>query len=112
MVFISKYLVPKGYTGIAIFPFVFLKSKALKLNSVLINHEKIHLRQQVELLVLPFFVFYLAEFLVRLIQYKNWQKAYRNISFEREAYLNETNLEYLNNRKFWCFLNYLRNYDI
>ena len=112
MIFISKYLVPNGYIGITIYPFVFLKTKALKLNSTLINHEKIHLRQQLELLVLPFYVFYVIEFLVRLIQYKNWQKAYRNISFEREAYLNETNLEYLNNRTFWSFLKYLRNHDI
>ena len=112
MVFISKYLVPKGYTGIAIFPFVFLKYKALKLNSVLINHEKIHLRQQVELLVLPFYVFYYIEFLFKLVQYKSWQKAYRNISFEREAYFNEADLEYLNNRPFWSFLKYLRSHDI
>ena len=112
MVFISKYLVPKGYTGIAIFPFVFLKSKALKLNSVLINHEKIHLRQQLELLVLPFYIFYIIEFLLKLVQYKSWQKAYRNISFEREAYFNEADLEYLNNRPFWSFLKYLRNYDV
>lgn len=112
MIFISKYLVPKGYTGITIFPFVFLKTKALKLNSVLINHESIHLRQQLELLVVPFYLLYSIEFLVRLVQYKNWQKAYRNISFEREAYLNESNLEYLNNRKFWSFLNYLRSHDI
>lgn len=112
MIFISKYLVPKGYTGIAIFPFVFLKAKALKLNSVLINHEKIHLRQQLELLVIPFYVFYMIEFLFRLIQYKNWQKAYRNISFEREAYFNECDLEYLSNRKLWSFLKYLREHDI
>lgn len=112
MIFISKYLIPKGYTAIAIFPFVFLKSKQLKNNTVLINHEKIHLKQQLELLVIPFYIFYVVEFLFRLIQYKNWQKAYRNISFEREAYTNEASLDYLSRRSIWGFLKYLRVYDI
>ena len=112
MIFISKYIVPKGYSGMTIFPFVFLKSKQLKENQVLINHEKIHLRQQLELLVIPFYLFYIIEFLVRLIQYKNWQIAYRNISFEREAYTNEFNLYYLKHRPFWSFLKYLCACDI
>ncbi|WP_298554031.1 hypothetical protein [uncultured Algibacter sp.] len=107
MIFISKYLVPKGYTGMTIFPFVFLKTKQLKENKVLINHEKIHLKQQLELLVIPFYVFYVIEFLIRLVKYRNWQKAYRNISFEREAYCNQANLEYLQNRLIWSFLKYL-----
>ncbi|GAA4892945.1 hypothetical protein GCM10023311_16720 [Flaviramulus aquimarinus] len=108
MIFISKYLVPKGYTGMTIFPFVFLKAKHLKDNRVLINHEKIHLKQQIELLVIPFYLFYMIEFIIRWFQYKNWHKAYRNISFEREAYFNEHHLEYINNRPLWTFLKYLR----
>ena len=112
MIFISKYIVPKGYTGMTIFPFVFLKSKQLKENQVLVNHEKIHLRQQLELLVIPFYIVYGIEFFVRLIQYKSWHKGYRNISFEREAYSNEFNLDYLKHRTFWSFLKYLRFCDI
>lgn len=111
MIFFSKYLVPKGYTGITIFPFVFLKYKNLKDDVVLINHESIHLRQQLELLILPFYVIYFLEFLMRLIQYRNWYKAYRNISFEREAYYNEANLDYLKNRKVWSFLKYFCSND-
>lgn len=108
MILISKYLVPKGYTGLTVYPFVFLKYDRLKNDETLINHERIHLRQQLELLVLPFYVFYLVEFLFRLLQYKNWKQAYRNISFERESYLNEDDLNYLKTRKFWQFLEYLR----
>jgi len=111
VILISKYLVPKGYTGITIFPFVFLKTKSLKTDMVLINHEKIHLRQQLELLILPFYIFYIVEFLIRLIQYRNWYSAYRNISFEREAYINQSNLNYLKQRRFWSFLKYIRDYD-
>ena len=108
MIFISKYLIPKGYSGLTLFPFVLLKYNKLKTDYVLINHEKIHLRQQLELLILPFYVLYLLEFLVRLCQYENWHLAYRNISFEREAYRNEIDLDYLNYRKSWNFLKYIR----
>lgn len=108
MIFISKYLIPKGYNGLTIYPFVFLKEEELKQDMILMNHEKIHLKQQLEMLIIPFYVFYFLEFLIRLIQYKNWNKAYRNISFEREAYTNEMNLEYLNNRKIWAFFKYIR----
>jgi hypothetical protein len=57
--------------------------------------------------VLPFFIWYFMEYLVRLVQYKNADLAYRNISFEREAYANEENLTYLKSRSFLRFLNYL-----
>jgi hypothetical protein len=111
MILISKYLVPKGYTGVTVYPFVFLKYHKLKTDAVLLNHEYIHLKQQLELLVIPFYIFYGFEFLIRLGQYKRLKKAYRNISFEREAYINEDNLEYLNGRKAWQFLKYLRAND-
>lgn len=54
MILISKYLVPKGYVGITLFPFIVLRQSRMKDDPVLINHEKIHLRQQLELLVIPF----------------------------------------------------------
>lgn len=107
MILIAKFLVPKGYLGITLYPFIVLKQSAFKHNKVLINHEKIHLRQQLELLVLPFFIWYALEFLLRLIQYRQWQTAYRNISFEREAYQHEANFNYLKGRPFFGFLRYL-----
>jgi len=108
VILISKYLVPRGYIGMTVFPFMFLKTKALKGDDVLINHEKIHLKQQLELLIILFFVLYTLEFLFRLLQYKNWHLAYRNISFEREAYLNEKDLNYLKKRSFWSFVKYFK----
>ena len=64
-----------------VFPLMLLKSKTLKENRVLINHEKIHLKQQLELLIIPFFVIYVLEFYIRLLQYKNRKMAYRNFFF-------------------------------
>jgi hypothetical protein len=104
---VTKYLIPKGYRGIALFPFVFVKYSLDKENSLFVNHERIHLRQQLELLVIPFFIWYFLEFLMRLIQYGKMDLAYRNISFEREAYTNENELDYLKMRSFWNFLKYI-----
>lgn len=108
MILISKYLVPKGYVGITIFPFVFLKHKSLKTDINLANHEKIHLRQQVELLIFIFYLWYSIEFLIRLLVYKNWNKAYKNISFEREAYANEKDPNYLKLRPLSNFRNSIK----
>lgn len=112
VILVSKYLVPDGYIGLTLFPFVILKDKSLKTNEVLINHEKIHLRQQLELLVLPFFVIYFMEFFIQLIRYKNWNLAYRNISFEREAYTNESDFNYLKRKSFFSFTHYYLNLNV
>lgn len=96
--------------GIVLFGFVFLnkKSKLLKKEelTLLLNHERIHIRQQLELLILPFFILYVVEWLVLLVRYKNRNQAYLNISFEKEAYANASNLNYLSNRKPYFWLRY------
>lgn len=109
LLIVTKYLIPKGFRGLTVFPFVFVKYRTDKENTVFINHERIHLRQQLELLVLPFFVIYILEYFLRLIQHRNRNLAYRNISFERESYANELNMDYLKRRRFFSFLKYISN---
>jgi hypothetical protein len=104
---VSRYLVPKGYGGLTIFPFIIVGEMKYKNDEVFLTHERIHIRQQLEMLVGLFFIWYLLEYLVRLIQYGDRTRAYRNISFEREAYENEKKPDYLKSRPFWNFLNYL-----
>lgn len=94
-------------SGITLFPFIFIQGKADRNNKILINHEKIHIRQQMELLIIPFYIWYLSEYYLKYLKYKNPHLAYRNISFEREAYENDQNLDYLKKRKFWSFTRYL-----
>ena len=108
MILLVKYLIPRGFSGITVFPFILIKRKTLKQDLVFINHERIHIKQQLELFIIPFFVFYGLEFFIRLIQYRSRHLAYRNISFEREAYSNEKDLNYLQSRSFWNFINYLK----
>lgn len=99
-----KFLSADFAQAMALFPFILVKNKACASNVRLINHERIHLRQQVEMLVLPFYIVYGLEYLYRRLQNKNHYAAYRHISFEREAYANENNLSYLETRAFWGFL--------
>ncbi len=106
-VIVSRLLVPKGFQGMTIFPFVLLRDREVCDFKVLVNHEKIHIRQQLELLVIPFYVWYGIEFLYRWIKSGNMRVAYRNISFEREAYENEKDLDYLRSRSFWGFRKFL-----
>lgn len=104
---VSKYLLPKGFNGLTVFPFVFLREHRLGSNVVLLNHERIHLRQQLEMLVVPFFVWYALEFLWRWMQTGNRHTAYHAIGFEREAYANEKDPDYLKARSFWGFWKYV-----
>lgn len=84
----------KGYKAITIWPFIFVRNE-VKFNDIDLNHEKIHLRQQLELLIIFFYLIYLVEWII---------KGYRNISFEKEAYDNEDNLNYLKTRKHYAWL--------
>ena len=103
MIRVNRYLVPKGYRAITLCPFIFVRNASDKFDKVLINHERIHLRQQVETLILLFAIWCFLDFLIKLIRYRNWDKAYRNIIFEREAYNNQSNLDYLKVRGIWWF---------
>ncbi|AZQ60394.1 hypothetical protein EJ994_16880 [Maribacter sp. MJ134] len=107
MILVFKHFFYKNYVGLSLWPFIFLKSNSLKEDAVLINHEKIHLRQQQELLLLPFYILYMTEWLLRSLLYLDTYRAYQNISFEREAYANENQLNYLTQRKPFSFIKYL-----
>lgn len=104
---VNKYFFKKRFVGVTLWPFIVMKQSELKDDAIFLNHERIHLRQQIEMGIILFFLWYGLEFLIRLFQYGNAYVAYTNISFEREAYENELFLEYLSRRKLWSFLKYL-----
>lgn len=107
MIVVFKYLIPKNFSGLTIFPFIFIKNKQLLNDSNLLNHEKIHLKQQIELIWIAFFIWYVAEYFFGFLKFRNHYLAYKNISFEKEAYTNQNNTQYLMSRKPYSFLNYL-----
>lgn len=101
---IKLYILKGKYSGMALWPFMLLKRGA---SIETINHEEIHFEQQKELLIVPFYVLYLLNYLVNLLIYKNHHQSYRAIVFEKEAYSNQHNLKYVSKRKLMAFINYL-----
>lgn len=121
---LAKLILFSGYSTIMLFGFILTKRPWLSLDTE--THEQIHQRQYVECMVLSlpvalplclfvswwfilliltaFYLLYVFEWIVRLFMNGN---AYRNISFEREAYRNQDNPNYLNERKpfawFWYY---------
>lgn len=92
---VNKYIPFKNFAAINLFGFIFVRDDVYITNRML-NHEDIHTAQMKELGYLLFYIIYVSEWIVRLFRKGN---AYRNISFEREAYENETNLNYLAKRR-------------
>ncbi len=80
-----------------------------KIDQTLLNHELIHTRQIVEMAFVPFYLWYGAEYVVRLCQFRNRRAAYYNISMEREAYRHGDDLTYLKQRKPYAWWAYLKN---
>ncbi|MDE7180492.1 MAG: hypothetical protein K2N88_04785 [Muribaculaceae bacterium] len=95
----------KRYYAINLFGVLFAKGPC---DEQLLNHERIHTRQMIELGFVFFYLLYISEWLIRLLICRNYFEAYRNISFEREAYANESNKDYLHNRKTWTWKRYIK----
>jgi uncharacterized protein HemY len=91
--------------GITLAPFGIYIQKEYLTWRWIINHEKIHWKQQMEMLIIFFYLWYLFEWFIRI--FTNFGHAYESISFEREANANEHDLEYLNNRKHYNWLKFI-----
>jgi len=102
----NKYLPTKKFTAINLFGIIFARKEHKELEEYEINHEKIHSAQIVELLGIFYYIFYVMEWLFRLCIYRDSFKAYHNISFEREAYANHNDFDYLRKRKPYSFIRY------
>lgn len=89
----------RGFAAINLCGVVFARRECRPLSAATIRHEAIHTAQMRELLYAGFYFCYLVEWLVRLFGKGN---AYRNISFEREAYAHQHNPDYLRTRPRWA----------
>lgn len=96
----------KGFAAINLFGVIFTKTN---LDKTLLNHEGIHTAQMKELAYVFFYLLYVLEWLLRLMQYGLSKKAYFNISFEREAYANMHDSGYIRKRPRFAFCKYIRN---
>lgn len=92
MKIVYNNLIPfPGYCATILFGAIFARKKYKPLSRIVVNHEKIHHAQAKE--VGGYLLFYL--------KYLIWwiRRGYRNAPFEREAYTNAANLDYLKNRE-------------
>ena len=104
----NKIIPMKGYKAINIFGVLFSREGAV-LTKEDLNHERIHTAQMRETLFIGFYLWYAVEWVIRLfLDGLDGHTAYRNVSFEREAYANEGDKGYLSGRRFWSFLKYLK----
>ena len=94
-----------GYKAMNICGILFVRRGAT-MKPVDINHEEIHTKQMLEMLIIFFYLWYVIEWLIRFFFSKDkfTHKAYRNVWFEQEAYKNEDNLGYINERKHFAWL--------
>ena len=87
-----------GFKAITLFGVLFVR-KGCTMSESDINHEMIHTAQMKEMGYVLFYIWYLVEWLIKLVKLGDSNKAYRAISSEREAYGKEKNLIYKTTRE-------------
>ena len=102
-VILSK-VAPIEIGAINLGPFVF--SRGL-ISETTKRHETIHYKQQLELLFVFFYLLYVFFWLKSVLSGVKGRHAYYDIPFEKEAYQNQNNFKYLNDRKTHAWRNYL-----
>lgn len=106
MNWLVKALTLNRVRGITLAPFgIYIKEEYLN-DFKLRHHEIIHWKQQQEMFVIFFYLWYFFEWVIKLFKYG--KQAYMNISFEREAYANHDNFLYFKIRKFYAWFKYVR----
>ena len=122
MIQVKNRVVPFGsFKALAAWPFIFVRS-GKELSEVDIRHERIHGRQQLEMLIAGFYVAYAICWLIELVrcardksrgqaephcrQRKYLHRVAHVIIFEREAYAEERSETYLHTRRLWAWIKY------
>lgn len=112
----SCWLPFKGFGSITLFGFLVRRKdkKNTPISDQTWIHENIH-RKQVEDFHLwyfgyiLFYIFYVLEWLLKVPSALFGYRPYYSISFEQEAYRNQKNADYLEERKHFAWLKYIFN---
>ena len=91
-----------GFTAMNLCGFILTRQESKPLQAVTLRHEAIHTAQMRETLYVGFYLLYLLEWIIKLFIYG--KEAYRNISFEREAYQYSAYENYLEERRAYAWL--------
>ncbi len=100
----NRFLPFRGFAAINLFGLLFCK-RDVTISPQLINHERIHTAQMLEMGIVFFYLWYLTEWFIKIF---TPGRAYFRISFEREAYLHENDLNYLKHRRHYSWWKYIR----
>lgn len=123
--YINKIIPFKGFLAMQLFSFIFMREEyeeyitsSPTMIHTTVNHENIHKEQikdfgilfkwcpflQILIGGILFYLIYFFEWIGRLITFD--KNAYKNISFEQEAYKHERDFEYIQEKRkpfaFWC----------
>ena len=92
--------------GITLWPYILISPDLDEyLYESTLQHEKIHFEQCKETLVIGFYFIYITNYILNIIRLKgNTNKAYREIIFEKEAYANMFNKDYISTRKKYAWI--------
>jgi len=106
MLIVRNDIIPfDGYKAITLWPFIFVRTCS-RFAPEDERHERIHGRQQAELLIVLFYALYALFYLYGLVRYHSHKKAYRSNPFEAEAYACEDDTDYLQHRKIYAWTKY------
>ena len=100
-VFLSHFT-PITIGAITIGPLVFSRGE---MSEVTKNHETIHWQQYIETGIVGFIFLYYLFYAINFLRYRDGELAYYMIPFEKEAYDNDKNLDYLETRKRYSWIN-------
>ena len=91
----TKHFPFNGYKAINLFGIIFTKGE---LSNKELNHE---------MLYIFFYIWYGIEYLIIRLFHIKQHDAYKDVSFEEEAYNNDDNLNYISERKHYTWTKYL-----
>lgn len=127
---LARLILMSGYHTITIGPIILTTKKRSEVNPCIIRHERIHVHQWAEITTLCiltvllcrsvlgvsmwwimacpliYYVWYVTEYIIRLLAGHGAHEAYRSIAFEQEAYDNEQEEKYLDRRNLFSFMRY------
>ena len=114
---IHNSIIPfSGFSYMNLFGTLFTRKTSLSMKRSTLNHESIHTEQYKDLLYIFFLPLYLLEWIIKIpfswfykqqMGHYVTKVAYRSISFEQEAYYNQYDFNYLENRKKYNWIKYI-----
>ena len=97
------------YTGLSFFIFIWIRRHTSD-EVALVRHEKIHFWQQVEMLFIFHWLCYAFFYIVGRLSGQCHYIAYRHNPFEIEAFTNDLDVNYLQNRRLYAWTGFVKKF--